>query len=135
MKFFTHFSVIGFSNSYIIGHDEGGDAILIDPGIFDARILELIEKNGLYIKYILVTHNHHAHVNGIRTILKIYDAEIYSYRSRIMDTSSHEVREEEKLLLNDFEINVIETPGHSADSISFLLGDYLFTGDTLSAPE
>ncbi len=133
MKFFTHFSVIGFSNSFIIGRDEGGDAILIDPGIFDAKILELIENNGLYIRYILVTHNHHAHVNGIKTIMKIYDAQIYSYRNRIMDTLSHEVREGDKLVLNDFEFTILETPGHSADSISFLLGDYLFTGDTLSA--
>ena len=76
MKFFSYFSVTGFSNSYIIGPDEGGNAILIDPGIFDVPLLNLIEDNKLYVKYILLTHSHESHISGLKTLLKVYDPKI-----------------------------------------------------------
>lgn len=133
MKFFTHFAVQGFSNSYLIGPDDGGDAVLIDPGTFDIKLLKLIENNNLYVKHILVTHAHSAHIKGIKTIKKIYDARIYSYRSNILGLPATEVREGNKLKLSPFNFKVIETPGHSTDSIVFLMDKFLFTGDTLTA--
>ena len=35
MKIYTHFSFLGFSNSYLVGPHGGGEAILIDPGVMD----------------------------------------------------------------------------------------------------
>ncbi len=133
MKFFTHFSVVGFSNSYLLGPDEGGDAVLIDPGIFDVKLLQLIEKNKLYIKYILITHAHIAHVKGIKTILKIYDARIYSYRDNILDIPTNRVRELDKIRAGEFIFDVYETPGHSSDSLIYVTDHLIFTGDTLTA--
>jgi hydroxyacylglutathione hydrolase len=133
MLFFSHFSPQGFANIYIIGPDSGGEAVIIDPGVFDINLLNIIEDNKFYIRHILVTHSHDNHVGGIKTILKIYDAEIYGYRRTILDINVNKVRDYSKLKLGPFDFEVIETPGHSGDSVTYKLGQMLFTGDTLLA--
>lgn len=131
MKFFCYFSVTGFSNTYIIGPDQGGDAIVIDPGIFDVPFLNLVESNNLNIRYILITHSHDSHILGVKTMLKVYEADIYSNSQTIFDFPFHKIRNGEILKLGDFSFKVIETPGHSGDSVIYVLDKFLFTGDTL----
>ena len=77
MKFFCHFGLSAFSNAYLIGPDDGGEAVLIDPAVFDETLLVMIEKNRLDFAHILVTHAHESHVRAIPTALKIYDATVY----------------------------------------------------------
>jgi hydroxyacylglutathione hydrolase len=131
--FFSLFSRLGFSNTYLIGPDNGGDAVLVDPGVFDAPLLEAVEKNRLYVRSILITHAHNAHINGIRSLLKVYDAAIYANQPSVLDVPAHRVREGDVLRLGGFTVRVIETPGHSIDSLCFIVGHVVFTGDTLSA--
>jgi len=133
MKFFSLFSSSGHSNSYLLGPDEGGNAILVDPGTFDAPLLQAIEGNHLFVRWILVTHSHNAHVNGIRSILKVYDASIYANQPSILDFPARHVQDGSMLSLGEFRISVIETPGHSIDSVSYLVHHMLFVGDLLSA--
>ena len=133
MKFFSLFSRIGFSNTYLLGPDGGGDAVLIDPGVFDAQLLQAVEGNHLYVRSILVTHAHNAHINGIRSLLKVYKAVIYANQPSVLDVPARHIQEGEVLPLGEFRVRVIETPGHSIDSLSFLVGHMLFTGDALSA--
>jgi hydroxyacylglutathione hydrolase len=133
MIFYSHFSSNTLSNCYIIGPDHGGEAIIIDPGMFDTKLLTVIEDNNLYLKYILVTHSHESHTRGIRTILKIYDAYIFSYRHSIMDERTNKVRDFIKIDCGEFEFEALETPGHSGDSITFRIDRSLFTGDSLFA--
>ncbi len=131
MVFFTHYSSTGFCNSYLIGSEGGGDAILVDPGLFDALLLKHIEENGLYLRYILVTHGHQGHINGIKTILKIYEPKIYYLGRSLHDKECIRVKEGVDLELGDFSVQVLETPGHSGDSVVYKVDKYLFTGDTL----
>ena len=133
MKFFSLFSRLGFSNSYLIGPDAGGDAVLIDPGAFDAQLLQAVEENGLYVRSILVTHAHNAHINGIRALRKVYEAAIYATQPSVLDFPARHIKERDSLSLGEFTIRVIETPGHSIDSVCFLCGPLLFPGDSLSA--
>jgi hydroxyacylglutathione hydrolase len=133
VKFFSLFSRLGFSNSYLIGPDAGGDAVLIDPGAFDAQLLQTVEGNGLYVRSILVTHAHNAHINGIRALRKVYDAAIYANQPSVLDFPARHIGEGDALSLGEFNFRVIETPGHSIDSLCFLCGHMLFSGDSLSA--
>jgi hydroxyacylglutathione hydrolase len=133
VKFFSLFSRLGFSNTYLIGPDDGGDAVLVDPGVFDTQLLQAVEENRLYVRSILITHAHNAHINGIRSLLKVYDAEIYANHRSVLDLPAHSVGEKERLRLGEFDVQVIETPGHSIDSLCFMIPHILFTGDTLSA--
>ena len=133
MKFFCHFGLASFSNAYILGPDGGGDAVVVDPGVFDETLLNMIEHNGLYIRHVLVTHGHDAHTKGIPTLLRIYDAKIYSYGRIRLDCDTMIVREGTELRLGEFDFSVLETPGHTIDSVVYLTDRFLFTGDTLYA--
>ena len=133
MKFFSLFSRLGFSNTYLVGPSGGGDAILIDPGIFDSALLQAVEGNGLYVRSILITHAHNAHINGIRGLRKVYDSQIYAAQPSVLDFPARRVQDGDRLELGEFSVQVIGTPGHSIDSLCFLVGGLLFTGDSLSA--
>ncbi len=133
MRLFPHFSFLDFSNSYLIGPDQGGVAVLIDPGIFDAGLLRLIEDNNYYVRYVLVTHAHGSHTRGLKTLLKIYDAQIFAFNPLIQNFPTVEVREGKQQHIGEFLFEIIETPGHSDDSLCFKLNQFLFTGDTLTA--
>ena len=133
MKLFFHFVLSNFSNTYLLGPVEGGNAIIIDPGVMDLPLLNLIEHNNFYIKHILVTHNHASHVNGIKTIKKIYDAEIYSNMELPFKSDYTQINDGDKLLLDNLEVNIINVPGHSIDSMIFKINNMLFTGDVLLA--
>lgn len=132
MKLFKHLSMHQIANSYIYGPDKGGDAILIDPGVIDIHMLNLIEDNDFYIKHILVTHNHHHHISALKTIKKIYDAKIYSYYSHIGDFESYSLVDNEELTLSGIKIKALHVPGHSVDSLAFLIDNLIFVGDTIS---
>ena len=133
MKFFSYFSVTGFSNSYLIGPEQGGNAILIDPGIFDVPLLKLIEDNNLYVKYILLTHSHESHISGLNTLLKVYNSQIYSKSPSVINFPSTKIDEGDELQLGEYLVRVKEAPAHSGDSLLFVLNNFLFTGDTLSS--
>lgn len=131
MKIFFHFSVIGFSNTYLIGNSDG-EAILIDPGHMDLQLLDLIESNHYRVKHILITHRHESHTKGIGTLLKIYDADVYAYSSLgISEFPIKTIVPDSELVLAGFPITCRLVPGHSLDSLVFIIGKAMFTGDVL----
>jgi hydroxyacylglutathione hydrolase len=133
MKFFLHYTVTGYCNTYILGPDDGGDALVIDPGLFDVPFLELMESNRLYPRYILVTHAHDAHIFDIKNMLKIYDSALFAFSHSLQGFPTTPVREDQVLDIGGFDVQVIETPGHSGDSVVYRWSRLLFTGDTLLA--
>jgi hydroxyacylglutathione hydrolase len=108
VKFYSLFASIGFSNTYLLGPDGGGDALLIDPGAFDAPLLQAVESNHLYVRSILVTHAHNAHINGIRSLLKVYSADIYANQPSVLDVPARHVQEGDTLALGEFRVRIIE---------------------------
>src|SRR6056297_2517545 len=123
MKLYFHFAVVGFANTYLIGPNGGGDAIIVDPGIMDKELLTLIEGNKYTVRTILVTHHHNSHVKGIRTLKKIYDADIYAFSPYILDFPSIPIKDEDKFTAaSGIEVEVIEVPGHSSDSLIYHIG-------------
>ena len=133
MKVFFHFSVTGFSNTYVVGPDNSGDALIVDPGNFNAELLTLIESNGYYPRGILLTHGHRSHVQGLKTILKIYDAEIFYNSAEVIGRQATVFRGGETKAIYGFDVTAYDVPGHSPDSLVYQIGDMLFTGDTLFA--
>lgn len=134
MKLIHHFSSLAFSNTYLFGPDEGGEAILVDPGIMDSKLLTLIESNRLYPRHVLLTHLHKSHTDGLRTLEKIYDFTVYcSGKLKNRHAPCRPVIDGEELQLGEFSVKVIAVPGHSADSVAYLAGGHLFSGDILAA--
>ena len=133
MRLYFHFSVAGFANSYLVGNEEGGDAILIDPGVINVPLINMIERNSYYIAAVLITHAHESHVMGIKTLNKIYESKLYANADSILDFESTRIGGGQTLNLSGIEVEVLSVPGHSNDSLVYKIGHFLFTGDVISA--
>ena len=134
MKLFFHYCSAGFSNCYILGTDDPpNEALIIDPGDMDPEVLGMIENNNYSLKGILITHDHAHHVQGLKTIIRIYGAEIFAINPIVQEHRTTLVRDGDIIDIGQFKTEVISTPGHSSDSAVYKIGRLLFTGDALSA--
>lgn len=134
MKLFFQYCSLGFSNCYVLGaDDQQNSAIIVDPGSMERVTLEIIESNNFDIKAVLVTHDHTAHVRGLRTLQKIYNTPVFAVNHSIMEHKTNMVKDGDRIGAAGFMIEVISIPGHSSDSVVYRIGSLLFTGDVLTA--
>ena len=139
-------------NTYVLKDEETKDAVVIDLGGEFEELKAKLNSEGYEIKYILNTHGHFDHVLGEAQIqekypdLKIYinknDERHYTDLTKTLqmwgfgdDVPSLKpfatVDETTELFIGKTQIKVIETPGHSKGSVSYLVDDKLFSGDAL----
>ena len=123
----------GFANCYVVGPEGGGPAAIIDPGHFDSSLLVRIERAGLEIVAVLLTHSHRAHCGGTGTVLSVYRARVYGHGGKGRTRVDRALRDGHRVAVGTLEFQVSELPGHAADSLAFRVGDLLFTGDALLA--
>ncbi len=103
------------SNAYLLA-DENGTAVFVDSGAPLEPLVAVVEREGLTPTHLLITHNHADHVAGNDELVGRFGLEL--------TTGAVET--------GDLRIEVVATPGHSDDGVSFVLGNELcFTGDTL----
>ncbi|MDR2543092.1 MAG: MBL fold metallo-hydrolase [Treponema sp.] len=137
MKLFYHYCSYGFSNCYILGKEETKEkpnaAIIVDPGSMEKITLDIIENNNFDLKAVLITHDHLCHVHGLRTLKRIYDAEVFAVNQTIMGYKTNMVKDKDVFNIADIPVEVISIPGHSSDSVVYRIGTLLFTGDVLTA--
>ncbi|MCL2721511.1 MAG: MBL fold metallo-hydrolase [Treponema sp.] len=138
MKLFFHYCSYGFGNCYVLGSEDAGEnqlntAIMVDPGSIDNVTLKSIENNDFELKAVLITHDHKNHVQGLRTLKRIYNAEVIAVNQTIMNHKTTMVKDGDKLIIGGFTIDVISIPGHSSDSVVYKIDNLLFTGDVLTA--
>ncbi len=138
MKLFFQYCSYVFSNCYILGSEsaENGrqaEAIIIDPGTIEKSTIKIIEENNFDLKAVLLTHEHLAHVQGLRTLMKIYNPEIFAVNQNILQHKTSMVKNGDKISIAGFEVEVISIPGHSSDSVVYHIDNLLFTGDVLTA--
>jgi glyoxylase-like metal-dependent hydrolase (beta-lactamase superfamily II) len=138
MKLFFQYCSYGFSNCYILGSEntEGAlpnTAIIVDPGSMEKVMLETIENNNFNVRAVLITHDHITHVRGLRTLERIYNAQVFAVNQTIMDIKTNIVKDGDYFNIADFLVEVVSIPGHSSDSVVYRIGNLLFTGDVLTA--
>jgi glyoxylase-like metal-dependent hydrolase (beta-lactamase superfamily II) len=136
------------NNCYLIIDESTNESALVDCPDFNDKMVDLIGDTDL--KYILLTHGHFDHIGGVKAVKEKYNCKVViSKDDEPMLTSSklslavfcgaqHNnvdadiiVSEGDTINLNDIEISVISTPGHTKGSVCYLVNDYIFTGDTL----
>lgn len=131
MRIITHFSVVGFCNTYVKAPDGSGDCVIIDPGHVDIDLVNLLVKENLTVRWVLLTHTHPAHCQGLGTLLKIWKPTVYCADPRLLDYPAERVYDGARLQLGQFPFTAIRMAGHSSDSIAWLSPHAVFSGDTL----
>lgn len=110
------------TNCYIL--EQKGNCLVIDPGDDLESIKAQIGKNKLLA--VLVTHHHEDHVGALDALIKEYSVPVYDFWTT----------KEQKYEIGPFNFEVIHTPGHTSDSITFyfylyqlmFVGDFIFQG-------
>ena len=127
--------------SYFIGCQAHGVAMVIDPKRDIDTYLEIARQNNMVITHIAETHIHADFLSGSRELAKVTGAKMYLSDEGGPDWQyefSHEgLKDGDEIKLGNLTFEVIHTPGHTPESISFLLTDHpaseqpvmLFTGD------
>ena len=117
--------------------ESNGEAAIIDPMRETEPYLELLEKRGAKLKYVLETHFHADFVSGHLDLAKQTGAKLIFGPTASPNYSSYIAEDGERFELGDVEIQVLHTPGHTMESSTYLLIDEneknhaIFTGDTL----
>lgn len=139
------------SNCYVI-HRGNREAVIIDPGGEGETIIRYIERAALQVMAILNTHAHHDHIGAAAMLKDKYGVPFYldSREVKLM-TYANLYRKlfdgegpiplpnvdyyidnvELPVRVGEFSIEILFTPGHTQGGVSFLIEDYVFTGDTL----
>lgn len=126
--------------SYFIGSK--GESAIIDPRRDCDSYVNLSKKHDMKITHIFETHINEDYVIGSKELSKRVGAQIY-HGKNLNYTYGNYIAEGDKFTIGNIELNVLETPGHTYESISILLKDkavsedpyMIFTGDALFAGE
>src|SRR5256885_8023248 len=132
---FHHFYLSCLAHaSYLIA--DGGEAVVVDPQRDVDQYLEAAETLGVAIRYVIETHLHADFVSGHRELAARSGAEIV-FGARANAAFPHRaVHDGDLLRIGNIELRALETPGHTPESVSWLLYENdkpskLLTGDTL----
>jgi hydroxyacylglutathione hydrolase len=122
------------SNTYLVGDEEGGVGVVIDSGGPPEPVIAAIDRHGLTVRHLLLTHHHHDHVAENQVYKDRYGVEILAHpleAARLGDVD-RTIEPGETLQVGGLTIEAIHTPGHTDGMLNFLVnGSDLFTGDTL----
>ena len=117
--------------------ESNGEAAIVDPLREVQPYIDLAEKRGAKIKYILETHFHADFVSGHVTLSEKTGAPIIYGPTALPGFDAVVAEDDQDFKLGDVTIRVLHTPGHTMESSTFLLIDEegkehsVFTGDTL----
>lgn len=144
-------SLGAYTNTYLVYDEKLFEGALIDIANNLEKIQEYVEKTHIQIKYLILTHCHADHIAGLKELKKAYsNIKILIHEldaagltrdsinlSSMLETDSNFIEADRTLKDGDIieigslKLKVIHTPGHTAGSISILVEDALFSGDTL----
>ncbi|MDK2835588.1 MAG: hydroxyacylglutathione hydrolase [Thermosediminibacterales bacterium] len=139
------------ANCYIIGCEKTQKGLVIDPGAEAKRIIQHIDKLGLKVEQIVLTHGHIDHIGGVEELRKTYKAKVaiheadapmltdsmknlsFYTENAIKSSADVLLKHGDLLEVGQLKLKVIHTPGHTPGGICLLMDDIVFTGDTLFA--
>ena len=121
------------TNSYVVGPEAGGPAILVDPVTFDAPLLTEIEAAGLKLDTILLTTPEEHNSKAIETIRKIYDVEVIAGTASLTGVACTCIQELRTFSVGGIEITALPMLPHTRRSLAFYVSGVLFTGMIMHA--
>lgn len=126
------------SNTYLVGL-EGAAGFLVDAGGPVAPLLEAADRHRITITHVLLTHHHWDHVCELGPVLERFpDAQVLIHpeeRELLAGEFAAHVTgtmgPDETIEVGDLAVRTLHTPGHTRGMLSLLVGENVFTGDTL----
>jgi hydroxyacylglutathione hydrolase len=123
------------SNTYIVGDEMGGSAVMVDAGGPVAPLLEFLKRGQMTLTHVLLTHHHHDHVAELDTVKSAFPEVpvlIHPLERDQVPGATDVMQPGETIEIGGLRIETIHTPGHTAGMLSLLFdGTDVFTGDTL----
>ena len=118
--------------TYLVASSEGREALIIDPVIENVdNYIQLLNELDLKLVKVIDTHIHADHVTGASKLKDKTKCITIMGDHTPADSVEIKVKDGELIKLDQLELRAIYTPGHTSDSFSFLMNNYLFSGDTL----
>jgi len=132
--------------SYLVGCQKTKEAVIVDPGRDIEQYIEMADREGVEIMAVAGTHIHADHVSGARELADRVGATLYvsdegptEWKYLFLDGYQHQlVHDGDHFMIGNIKFDVLHTPGHTPESISFVLTDQggganqpmgIFTGD------
>lgn len=139
------------ANNYLLIDEKSKDAILIDCSSDRQGFIDDIKNLNVNLKYILLTHGHFDHILGVDKFKEVFGVETYVSKEDVsqieltpkfmpiitgmapvtIKSIKNYVKDGDIFKLGENEIKAISTPGHTPGGMCYLVGDKLFSGDTL----
>ena len=132
MIFKQLFDMNSSSYTYLIASAEGREALIIDPVLENVDIyIKTLKELDLKLVKVIDTHIHADHVTGASKLNKETNCSTIMGEHTPSDMVEVKVKNDEIIKVDNLKVKAIYTPGHTPDSYSFIMGNYLFSGDTL----
>ena len=132
MLFKQLFEPISSTYTYLLGCEETGQAILIDPVLPTwSRDLAAIAELGLRLVYTLDTHIHADHITAARTLKRESGSRIAHPAIDALPCTDEPIREGAPLAVGSLRIDPLFTPGHTDGHHAYRVDDRVLTGDAL----
>jgi len=132
MIFRQLFDATSGTYTYLLASRPGGEALIIDPVLEKVdRYLQLVRELDLKLVKAADTHLHADHITGLGALRDRTRCITVMGEQTHADVVSMRVAEGDRIEIEGLRLDVLYTPGHTDDSYSYLLGDRVFTGDTL----
>lgn len=116
--------------SYLV--TSGNEAVVIDPSVSPDTYEELARRSNARITHVLETHIHADHLSRSRQLAALTGATLHLPAQHRVSFAFSALAEGDRIAVGDAELTVLNTPGHTMESVSFVLGEAaVFTGDTV----
>ena len=117
--------------TYLISSGKGREALIIDPVIENVtEYINLLKELNLKLVKVIDTHIHADHVTGASKLKDLTKCSTIMGEHTPAEAVEIKVKDDEYIHLDNLKIRAMHTPGHTSDSFSFLMNNYLFSGDT-----
>ena len=118
--------------TYILSSGKGREALIIDPVLEHTdQYLNLLNKLELKLVKVIDTHIHADHITGLNELSERTSCTKIMGENSKSEVVDLRVKEDENVKIDNINLKVMYTPGHTDCSYSYLMNDRVFTGDTL----
>ena len=118
--------------TYILSSGKGREALIIDPVLEHTdQYINLLNKLELKLVKVIDTHIHADHITGLNELSERTNCTKIMGENSKFEVVDLRVKEDENVNIDNINLKVMYTPGHTDCSYSYLMNDRVFTGDTL----